>query len=218
LRKKNKEIEKNSNPLSYESRVWENPEDHYKKQHSKYKDPYENLRELTDQEKTLLVRKNWETCEYKEITYDHFLNKWYKFLFLTREKNLSWMQRLRLSQILDEFDIHWYLAEARVRKERFCTAIDDRDIEEIRRVRDDCLQSEHFEIYWFWKLLKKRDKQLESYCVHSSSEHTFTNAFAESTNNQCKIAKHVSMGFRYKSNYKKKLSCRFSQIFNRKLS
>ncbi len=218
MRKKNKKTEEAVGSLTYESRIWENPEDHFKKQYSKYKDPSQHLRELTDKEKELLVRKSGEKCSYSEITYDHFLNKWYKFLFLTREKNLSWMQRLRLRQILDEFDAHWYLSEARVRKERFCTALDDRDIDEIRMIRDDCLQSNHFAIQSFWKTLKKRDKQLESYCLHSSDQHTFTNAFTESINNQCKIAKHVSMGFRHKENYIKKLSCRFSQIFSRKCS
>lgn len=176
------------------------------------------MRELTDAEKELLIKKSWESCTYKEVTYQHFVNKWYKFLFVTRAKNLSWMQRLRLRQIFNEFDIHWYLAESWIMKEWFCEALDDRDIEEIRRVRDDCLLSNHYAIIWFWKTLQKRDKQLESYCIHSSSEHTFTNAFAESINNQCKIAKHVSMWFRHKDNYKRKLSCRFSKIFNRNLS
>ncbi len=108
-----------------------------------------------------------------------------------------------------EFDPHWYLRDAWMYKEWFCDAIDNLDIQEIRKVRDECLQSDHYRICWFWKTLLKRDKQLNAFCTHSTEDFKFTNTYTESINNQCKVAKRVSHWFRHKSNYKKKLSVRF---------
>ncbi len=48
---------------------------------------------------------------------------------MIKESNLSGIQKLRLRQILDEYDIYGYLAEARVAKENFCDALDQLDIE-----------------------------------------------------------------------------------------
>ena len=67
-------------------------------------------------------------------------------LFLYKEENLSGMQKLRLRQILKEFDYNGYMAEARVAKERFMKALDELDIEEINDVMNDCLESEHYRI------------------------------------------------------------------------
>lgn len=157
-----------------------------------------------------LIKKNGEKWEYKEITEQAFLNKWYKLLFLMKEENMSWMQRLRLRQILREFDPHDYMKEAWMYKEIFCEALDELDIETIRKVRDRCLESEHYRIKDFGKTLKRRDKQLQGFCEHSTDDFKFTNAYTEWINNQCKIAKRVSCGFKHKSNYKRKLSARFA--------
>ena len=151
--------------------------------------------------------KKWE---YKEITEEAFLNKWYKTLFLTKESNLSGMQKLRLRQILREFDPHGYLSDARRTKEAFCEALDNLDIVEIREISDECLTSEHYRIKGFGKLLKRWDKQLAYFCEHSTKDFKFTNAYTEWINNQCKVAKRVSHGFRHKSNYKRKLSAKFA--------
>jgi len=175
----------------------------------KYKEKEEHL--LKDELIRIeeLIKQNGEKWEYKEITEEAFLNCGYKSLFWTREKNLSGMQKLRLRQILREYDPHWFLWDAWLYKEWFCEALDELDIVEIRRIRDECIKSQHFRIEDFWKTLLKRDKQLEAFCAHSTKEFKFTNAYTESINNQCKVAKRVSHGFRHKSNYKRKLSARF---------
>jgi hypothetical protein len=158
----------------------------------------------------MLIKQNWERWEYREITEDAFLNCWYKSLFWRREKNMSGIQKLRVRQIIREFDHHWYLRDAWMYKEWFCDAVDELNIEEIRRIRDECLKSDHYRINGFWKTLLRRDKQLEAFCTHSTEDFKFTNAYTESVNNQCKVAQRVSHGFRHKSNYKKKLSVRFA--------
>lgn len=174
---------------------------------------YKNKENHTLDEKYIqkedLIKRNWRIWEYKEITEDAFLNKWYKSLFWTKEDNLSWIQKLRLRQILRDYDPHNYMKDAWVYKETFCIALDKLDIETIRDVKNWCLDSMHYRINEFGRLLKRRDKQLENYCKHSTDEFKFTNAYTESINNQCKVAKRVSHGFVYKSSYKKKLSSRF---------
>jgi transposase len=162
-----------------------------------------------------LIKQNGEIWEYREITEDTFLNRWYKSLFWTKEKNLSGIQKLRLRQILREFDPHWFLWDAWQYKEWFCEALDELDIAEIRRVRNECLESQHYRIQGFWKTLLKRDKQLEAFCTHSTKDFKFTNAYTESFNNQCKVAKRVSHGFRNRENYLRKLSARFTNLNSR---
>jgi len=175
----------------------------------KYKDKSDHIIKDEFITSDMLIKQNWEKWEYREITEEAFLNRWYKSLFWKREKNLSGIQKLRIRQIIREFDPNWYLGDARMYKEWFCDAMDDLNIKEIRRIRDECFKSDHYRIKGFWKTLLKRDKQLESFCIHSTKEFKFTNAYTESINNQCKIAQRVSHGFRYKKNYKKKLSVRF---------
>lgn len=214
---KSKELENPINALNtaekqYYDNQWNPTQD--SKQFSKYKEVNQHYINLCEQDKKLLFTKSGKSIEYREVTYDYFLNKWYKSLFMIKESNLSGIQKLRLRQLLDEYDIYGYLAEARVAKENFCDALDLLDIEWIRKVRDDCLQAKQYKILWFWKTLQKRDKQLESYCRNSTEEFKFTNAFTEAINNQCKIAKHVSMWFKTKASYKKKLSTRFHSLFN----
>ena len=175
----------------------------------KYKNKEEHILKNQYITEDMLIKQNGKKWEYREITEDAFLNRWYKSLFWTKEKNLSGIQKLRLRQILREFDPYWYLRDAWMYKEWFYEAMDELNIKEIRRVRDECLQSDHYRINWFGKTLLKRDKQLEAFCTHSTDDFKFTNAYTESINNQCKVAKRVSHGFRYKSNYKKKIFVRF---------
>ena len=176
----------------------------------KYKPKGENILKDEFIRPEELIRWNGEKWEYKEITLDHYFHKSYKTLFLYREENLSGMQKLRLRQILKEFDYNGYMAEARVAKERFMKALDELDIEEINDVMKDCLESEHYRIQWFGGTLKRRNKQLSNYCNCSSEDFKFTNAYTESFNNQCKVAKRVSHGFRNRENYLRKLSARFT--------
>jgi hypothetical protein len=89
-------------------------------------------------------------------------------------------------------------------------ALDELDIEEINDVMNDCLESEHYRVKWFWWTLQRRHKQLSNYCSCSSKDFKFTNAYTESFNNQCKVAKRVSHWFRNKDNYLRKLSSRFT--------
>lgn len=59
------------------------------------------------------------------------------------------MQKLRLRQILREYDPHGYMNEAWIYKETFCKALDELDISTIREVRDWCLESEHYRLKQF---------------------------------------------------------------------
>jgi len=175
----------------------------------KYKDPKYHTIDSQFIPEAMLKTRKWEKREYREITEDAFLNKGYKILFIHREKNLSNVQKLRLRQILRDYDPNHYFKEAWIYKELFCIALDELDYETICEVQEWCLDSEHYRIKDFWKTLKKRHKQLKNFCEHSTKDFKFTNAYTESINNQCKVAKRVSHGFVYKSSYKRKLSSRF---------
>lgn len=176
----------------------------------KYKPKWENILKDEFIRPEELIRWNGEKCEYKEITLDYYFHKSYKTLFLKREENLSGMQKLRLRQILKEYDYNGYMAEAWVAKERFINALDDLDIEEITDVMNDCLTSKHCRIQSFGETLKRWYKQLSCYCSYSSKDFKFTNAYTESFNNQCKVTQRVSHWFRHKNNYLRKLSARFA--------
>jgi hypothetical protein len=154
---------------------------------------------------------NWEMKEFREITRNYFMNskKWYKGLFMKREKNLSEMQKLRLRQLLREFDYSWYLSEARWLKENFIEALDDREWWEIQRITQEALASRHYRTNTWWRTLRRWRRELENYCIHSTEEFAFTNAYTESMNNQSKICKRVSHWFRHKGNYLRKLTSRF---------
>jgi transposase len=45
----------------------------------------------------------------------------------------------------------------------------------------------------FGKTLQRWDHELENFCKYSTQEFIFTNAVTEALNNQCKVAKRVSM-------------------------
>jgi len=180
------------------------------KQMKKYKDKIETLnpKYFTENE---LKTQTGKTIDFKEITLDFFLN-WksnYKLLFMKREKSLSWIQRLRLRQILREFDFHWYIWEAWQIKEDFIDALDNKDFEEIERIRKQALLSEHYRVKWFWKTLTRWKTELYNYCTYSQKDFNFTNAKTEANNNVCKVEKRVSYWFRHKANYMRKLSSRF---------
>ena len=98
-----------------------------------------------------LITAKGEKIEFKEIKLDYFLNVkgGYKTLFVKREKNMSGIQRLRLRQILREFDFKGYLTESWVLKERFIEALDERDRIELRDVMNEALSSDHYRIKAF---------------------------------------------------------------------
>jgi hypothetical protein len=100
-----------------------------------------------------LENSKGESIPYREITLDYFLETGYRKLFLTREKNLSGIQRLRLGQIFREFDYRGYLAESWTIKEDFMDAIDARDMKEVDRIIADCGTSEHHRLKQFARTL-----------------------------------------------------------------
>ncbi len=175
----------------------------------KYKDKLKQRLQSNMFKKEDLLNSKWEVIEYKEITLGHFIDKWYRKLFLFREKNLSPIQKLRLNQIFYEFDYLGFLKEARTMKEDFFDAMDELDIERIKEIMNNCLSSKHFRIKKFGRTLKRWLKWIEWFCRYSTKDFKFTNALTESINNLCKVAKRVSHGFRTKSMYIKKLVAKF---------
>jgi len=156
-----------------------------------------------------LINSKWEVVEYQEITADYFIEKWYRLLFMYREKNLSWIQKLRLNQIFKEFDYWGYLQETRTLKEDFYDALDNLNLSEIDRIRDDALNSEHRRLNQFWRTIKRWYKNIKWYIENSNENFKFTNALTEGMNNLCKVVKRVSHWFRTKERYIKKLCARF---------
>jgi len=175
----------------------------------KYKEKAEQRLKIEDINYKDLLNKKWEVCEYQEITCDYFIEKWYRLLFLTREKNLSWQQKLRINQIFKEFDYLGFLQESWTLKEDFYDALDDLNMNEIDRIRDDALNSEHRRIQQFWKTIKRWYKWIEWYIKNSNKDFKFTNALTECINNLCKVVKRVSHWFRTKEMYIRKLAARF---------
>ena len=175
----------------------------------KYKDKSEQRLKIEDINKNALFDSRWNNVDYKEITLAWYIEIWYRKLFLTREKNLSPIAKLRLTQILTEYDYLWFLKEFWFMKEDFFDAMDNLDIVKIKEIKDNCLASEHYRIKQFWRTLKRWMKWIEGFCKYSSKKFKFTNALTEWVNNLCKVAKRVSHGFRYKSMYIKKLVARF---------
>lgn len=179
-----------------------------KEKQDKYKKEVEQRLKTKDISKEMLKNKKWKVVEYKEISLDWFLEEKYRKLFLTREKNLSPLQKTRLSQIFSEFDYHWYLAESWNIKEDFMNALDDLDIEEVDRVILECIVSEHHRIKQFWRTLTRWYEWIYWFCKYSTKEFKFTNAFTEVTNKICKDWKRQANWFRLKENYLKKIFAR----------
>ena len=140
---------------------------------NKYKNKTEHLIKFNTQIQFIL---RWKKVEYKEITLDYFLNTCYRKLFLTREKNLSWLQKLRINQIFKEFDYLDYLKEAWTIKEDFMDAIDELNITEIDRIIIDCGNSEHHRIKQFGRTLTNWYDWIKWFCEHSTKTFKFTNA------------------------------------------
>ncbi len=183
----------------------------YKKQFEKYKKLVDHIIKPEHIEEDKLYNSRWMKIQFREITLDYFLN-WptYKLLFSTREKNMSWYQKLRLRQITRDFDYNNYLKEAWVMKENFLDALDEKNIDDIDRIVDEALESEHYRIQQFGRTLRNWYDWIKNYCLYSTDDFKFTNAYTESINNQCKVAKRVSHWFKHKDNYLKKLTARFS--------
>jgi len=157
---------------------------------------------------TIIKNKKWEIVEYTEITQEYYEEKWYRLLFLTRECNLSPIQKIRISQIFQDFDYSWYLAEAWNIKEDFMNAIDERDIKKIDEIIKECRESEHHRLKQFARTLNNWYDWIYWYCKHSTDEFNFTNAFTEGFNNICKTIKRQSHWFKLKDNYIKKIFVR----------
>jgi len=171
----------------------------------KYKEKALQRLKSEDINPKMLKNKKWNKIEYKEITLDYFLETWYRKLFLTREKNLSPFQKLRLNQIFREFDYNGYLAETRTIKEDFMDAIDDLNMKEVDRILDDCKKSEHHRLKQFWRTLTNWYDWIKWFCEHSTDDFKFTNAYTEGFNLVCKNLKRQAHWFRFKSTYFKKI-------------
>ncbi|MBS9775437.1 transposase, partial [Candidatus Gracilibacteria bacterium] len=192
-----------------------------KEKMQKYKNEAEQRLKTEQINPKMLKNKKGKQVEYKEITLDYFLEQGYRKLFLTREKNLSPIQKLRISQIFQEFDYRGYLAESWNIKEDFMQALDDLDIQEIDRIIQDCKNSEHMRIQQFGRTLANRYEGIHGFCKYSTEEFKFTNAFTEVTNKICKDGKRQANGFRLKQNYFKKIfvkcminKLKYNLIFN----
>lgn len=174
----------------------------------KYKDKA-NMRLKPEQIYNPLLNSKKEQVKYNEITTNYFIETWYRQLFMYREKNLSWIQKLRLNQIFREFDYLWFMQTARTLKEDFMDAMDNLDLKDIDKIMKECLESEHYRIKQFWRTIKRWYAWIKWFCEHSTPFFKFTNAFTEGFNNLCKVAKRQSHGFKLKSMYLKKLVARF---------
>lgn len=115
----------------------------------KYKNRVDQRLQTRDIHPNLLKNGKGERIFYREITLEYFLEKKYLSLFRTREKNLFSYQKLRLNQILSDFDYKNFLKEAWLMKETFFEALDERDITSIDRIIEDCGKSEHYRIQQF---------------------------------------------------------------------
>lgn len=175
----------------------------------KYKNKVDMRLKAEEINKNALFNSKWESVKYNEITPDYFIEKWYRQLFMYREKNLSPIQKLRLNQIFREFDYLWYMQKSWTLKEDFFDAMDNLDMNEIDRIMNECLESDHYRIKKFWWTLKRWYNWIKWFCQHSTPFFKFTNAFTEGFNNICKVAKRVSHWFKTKDMYFKKLVARF---------
>lgn len=171
---------------------------------NKYKPKAEQRLDINKEQKKFRDKK-WELHEYNEITLDYYIEKWYRTIFLKREKNLSGYQKMRVNQIFREFDYRWYIVEARVIKEDFMDAIDSLDLWEINRIIWECKISENYRIQQFWRTLTNWYGWIKWLIENSTNDFKFTNAFTEGMNNSCKLAKRQSYWFKYKDNYFRKL-------------
>jgi transposase len=87
--------------------------------------------------------------------------------------------------------------------------MDGRKLDEIDRIMEDALNSEHRRIKQFWWTIKRWYNWIKWYIENSTDNFKFTNALTEWINNLCKVAKRVSHWFKNKDMYIKKLCARF---------
>ena len=90
----------------------------------------------------------------------------------------------------------------------FYDVLDNLDLDEIDRIRDDALNSGQRRLNQFWRTIKRWYANIKWYIENSSKDFNFTNALTEGINNLCKVVKRVSHWFRTKERYIKKLSAR----------
>ena len=102
---------------------------------------------------TVIKNKKGQIIPYSEITQEYYEEKGYKRLFMFREKNLSPIQKIRLSQIFRDFDYNGYLAEAWNIKEDFMNAVDERDYKKVQEIQTECRESEHHRLQQFARTL-----------------------------------------------------------------
>lgn len=87
---------------------------------------------------------------------------------MTREKNLSLLQKLRINQIFREFDYMDLLKRSSDIKEDFMNALNELDLKEIDRIILDCKSSEHHRIKQFWRTLTNWYSWIKWFCEHST--------------------------------------------------
>ena len=187
----------------------DNQDSEKKKAMQKYKDKVDMRLNAESINKNALVNSKWETVVYNEITPAYFIETGYRQLFMYREKNLSWIQKLRLNQIFQEYDYLWFMQTARILKEDFMDAMDNLDLKTIDRIMQECLDNEHYRMKQFWRTIQRWYAGIKGFCEHSTPCFKFTNAFTEAINNLCKVTKRQSHGFKLKTMYLKKLVARF---------
>jgi len=175
----------------------------------KYKDKADMRIKPESLQNNPLFNSRWEETSYNEITLPYYLEKTYKLLFVKREKNLSDIEKLRLNQIFREFDYLGFLAEVWTLKEDFMDAMDNKDLKEIDRIKEDCLKSEHYRMKQFWRTLTRWYEWIKWFFTLSCDTFKFTNALTEWINNLCKVAKRQAHWFKLKTMYLKKLVARF---------
>ena len=178
----------------------------------KYEDIAKQRLKSEDINPEKLLNSKWEVIVYREITPDFFTEKWYRWLFVTREKNLSPIQKLRLNQIFRDFDYLGFMQEARTMKEDFMDAIDELNLNEVDRIMWEALDSKHYRIKQLWRTIKRWYEWIKWYIENSTEDFKFTNALTEWINNLCKVAKRMSHGFSSKTMYIKKLCARFCLV------
>ncbi|MDQ7023687.1 MAG: hypothetical protein Q9M97_09430 [Candidatus Gracilibacteria bacterium] len=129
----------------------------------KYKEKADQRLNIAQINKNDFYNSKGEKIDYCEITPEYFIEKGYRKLFFYREKNLSGQQRLRLNQIFKEFDYLGFLQESWTLKEDFMDALDELNMTEIDRIRDDCLKSEHYRIKQFGRTIKDGMPELKDF-------------------------------------------------------
>ncbi|MDQ7022083.1 MAG: hypothetical protein Q9M97_00875 [Candidatus Gracilibacteria bacterium] len=86
-------------------------------------------------------------------------------------------------------------------------ALDELNMTEIDRIRDDCLKSEHYRIKQFGRTIKRCMPELKDFVSIQLMNLNLLMLLTEGINNLCKVAKRVSHGFSFKSYVYQKINC-----------